>query len=208
MEWLYYSLRLVACTAKLPTSLWSNRVARIQKLSKDRVWCHVTTDQNPADLLSREIQLQELSSSILWWHGPAFLSDNSQCWPKRLSCVIKSPPTEFVLATTNFQKNILDELLSQHSKFSRAIRVLAYCIKKSSFIIYWMWICPLLISRKFSYFKISFEIVYQLSKLFIKIFIINLLIPFSSIFSYTWIYYGYKFVWFIYVIYIYYVYTN
>lgn len=43
--------------------------------------------------------------------------------------MIKSPPTEFVLATTNLQENILDELLLRHSNLSRAVRVLVYCIQ-------------------------------------------------------------------------------
>ncbi|XP_011858450.1 PREDICTED: uncharacterized protein LOC105556004 [Vollenhovia emeryi] len=107
----------------------SNRVARIQELSKDRVWRHVPTEQNPADLLSRGTQPQELLNATLWWKGPAFLMSGSQFWPKRLAHKIDSTPVEFTFTATSSPTNIIEELLLRYSSLSKAIRILAYCIQ-------------------------------------------------------------------------------
>ncbi|XP_011884091.1 PREDICTED: uncharacterized protein LOC105571233 [Vollenhovia emeryi] len=107
----------------------SNRVARIQELSKDRVWRHVPTEQNPADLLSRGTQPQELLNATLWWKGPAFLMSGSHSWPKRLAHKIDSTPVEFTFTATSSPTNIIEELLLRYSSLSKATRILAYCIQ-------------------------------------------------------------------------------
>ncbi|XP_052740604.1 uncharacterized protein LOC128198559 [Bicyclus anynana] len=52
-----------------------NRVVEIHELTKGSVWRHVNGKQNPADLVSRGMRLEDLSSSIFWWDGPSFLQD-------------------------------------------------------------------------------------------------------------------------------------
>ncbi|XP_045764365.1 uncharacterized protein LOC123866731 [Maniola jurtina] len=54
-----------------------NRTIEIHDLTKDLPWRHVSGKENPADLVSRGVvNLEELSSSKLWWEGPAFLRDS------------------------------------------------------------------------------------------------------------------------------------
>ncbi|XP_050554512.1 uncharacterized protein LOC126911949 [Spodoptera frugiperda] len=50
-----------------------NRVAEIHDLTLEVPWRHVRSENNPADLASRGVRLEELSSSRLWWEGPEFL---------------------------------------------------------------------------------------------------------------------------------------
>ncbi|GFS76860.1 integrase catalytic domain-containing protein, partial [Nephila pilipes] len=38
--------------------------------------------ENPADILSRGISVRELKDSELWWHGPPWLKQTEQFWPK------------------------------------------------------------------------------------------------------------------------------
>ncbi|GFU15780.1 integrase catalytic domain-containing protein [Nephila pilipes] len=38
--------------------------------------------ENPADILSRGISVRELKDSELWWHGPPWLKQTKQFWPK------------------------------------------------------------------------------------------------------------------------------
>ncbi|XP_065194926.1 uncharacterized protein LOC135826224 [Sycon ciliatum] len=58
----------------------ANRVSEIRRLTQPEQWRHVTTDQNPADLVSRGCTAAVLTSSDLWWTGPAFLSTDEP-WP-------------------------------------------------------------------------------------------------------------------------------
>lgn len=52
-----------------------NRVVEINDLTNNAVWLHVNGKNNPADLVSRGLTLQELNDSSLWWNGPTFLYD-------------------------------------------------------------------------------------------------------------------------------------
>ncbi|UYV65036.1 hypothetical protein LAZ67_3002885 [Cordylochernes scorpioides] len=55
----------------------SNRVKDIQELLPCR-WMHVKGEDNPADLASRGISLDQLLDLELWWHGPPWLKTTSQ----------------------------------------------------------------------------------------------------------------------------------
>ncbi|XP_049874134.1 uncharacterized protein LOC126372431 [Pectinophora gossypiella] len=52
-----------------------NRVVEIHELTNDIPWRHVSGVENPADLVSRGLDLNALSTSQLWWEGPSFLHD-------------------------------------------------------------------------------------------------------------------------------------
>ncbi|XP_045452660.1 uncharacterized protein LOC123661764 [Melitaea cinxia] len=64
----------------------ANRVGEIQENTKLSSWRYVPTDQNPADLISRATTLIQLQNSDLWWHGPAFLTEDQNEWPVLKSC--------------------------------------------------------------------------------------------------------------------------
>ncbi|GFX18192.1 uncharacterized protein TNCV_1578711 [Trichonephila clavipes] len=46
-----------------------NRVSKIQTLSENFEWMHIPSAQNPADITSRGVNPEELSSLTLWWNG-------------------------------------------------------------------------------------------------------------------------------------------
>ncbi|GFT17767.1 integrase catalytic domain-containing protein [Trichonephila clavipes] len=50
----------------------SSRVSQIQQLSRDFQWQHVPSELNPADLISRELEVKTLAISELWFKGPDF----------------------------------------------------------------------------------------------------------------------------------------
>ncbi|GBN37485.1 hypothetical protein AVEN_26090-1 [Araneus ventricosus] len=50
--------------------LW---IAAIQELSKKEQWFHVSSGNNPADVLSRGLAPEKLYNNELWWTGPSFL---------------------------------------------------------------------------------------------------------------------------------------
>ncbi|GFX78397.1 retrovirus-related Pol polyprotein from transposon 412 [Trichonephila clavipes] len=52
----------------------ANRVATIQHLTNAEQWHHVSSEQNPADLVSRGLDPSSLHNNSLWWNGPKFLA--------------------------------------------------------------------------------------------------------------------------------------
>ena len=69
---------------KSPLNKWkifvANRTVEIQKLTNGN-WQNVKSKQNPADLISRGINAEELDTSHLWSNGPLWLSKNKKLWP-------------------------------------------------------------------------------------------------------------------------------
>nr|XP_044248843.1 uncharacterized protein LOC123002543 [Drosophila takahashii] len=61
----------------------SNRIAKIQAVSDPSQWRHVSSANNPADVLSRGIAASKLSEHTLWLYGPLFLHGSSDKWIKR-----------------------------------------------------------------------------------------------------------------------------
>ena len=53
----------------------ANLVAEIQHNLPHVTWSHVRSDENPADITSREMLPSSLQRSSLWWNGPPRLSD-------------------------------------------------------------------------------------------------------------------------------------
>jgi hypothetical protein len=60
----------------------ANRVGEIQMNSDPQQWQHVSTDENPADLISRGVNAEEIKDSTLWWHGPEWLLLEEGSWPR------------------------------------------------------------------------------------------------------------------------------
>ncbi|GBN17071.1 hypothetical protein AVEN_153818-1 [Araneus ventricosus] len=61
----------------------SNRAAKIQSLCSNSQWRNVSSEGNPADVLSRGADDRYLRDNDLWWQGPEFLlhdSGESRIW--------------------------------------------------------------------------------------------------------------------------------
>ena len=59
----------------------ANRVSYIQEFTIPQQWHYVPTKENPADLVSRGVRGNELSTSVMWWNGPEFLKHPEDEWP-------------------------------------------------------------------------------------------------------------------------------
>lgn len=53
----------------------ANRVAKIHQRSTEEQWQHLSSKENPADLLSRGIKANELMTNDIWLKGPMFLRE-------------------------------------------------------------------------------------------------------------------------------------
>lgn len=58
-----------------------NRVEHIKWKMNNCDWRHVSSDDNPADIISRGLLPEKLAEADLWWHGPPWLIQPSNAWP-------------------------------------------------------------------------------------------------------------------------------
>ena len=59
-----------------------NRIGEIQAQTDPFQWRYVQTSLNPADLCTRGSSATQLAENTLWWHGPSFLTESEQLWPR------------------------------------------------------------------------------------------------------------------------------
>ena len=87
-EFLWTDSQIALCWIKAPSKQWktfvSNRVQRIQQMSDPVNWRWCPGVTNPADLVSRGIRLKELITSELWLHGPSWLQESREEYPKEV----------------------------------------------------------------------------------------------------------------------------
>ena len=62
-----------------------HRVNEILKSSSKSDWSYCPSEENPADIGSRELMAVELNGNELWWKGPAWLIEAENSWPTEKS---------------------------------------------------------------------------------------------------------------------------
>ncbi|GFT26886.1 integrase catalytic domain-containing protein [Trichonephila clavipes] len=85
----------------LKTSV-ANRVATIQHLTNAEQWHHVSSEQNPADLVSRGLDPFSLLNNSLWWNGPKFLKTKD--FPERNTLSSATDNAEFKRANAELKR--------------------------------------------------------------------------------------------------------
>jgi len=63
-------------------SFVANRVNHIQETTNVEDWNHISSKENPADLVSRGFDTNALSKLRLWWNGPNWVQQVETSWPK------------------------------------------------------------------------------------------------------------------------------
>ncbi|GFW17373.1 integrase catalytic domain-containing protein [Trichonephila clavipes] len=108
----------------------SNRVAEIQALSKDYHWKHVSSKNNPANLISRGCNVDELLKNEMWFSGPDLQTDeyeDNQLFPDpsyrdELKCAV-------TLSMTECSSNFYDELFNVTNNFIKLIRIFSFIFR-------------------------------------------------------------------------------
>ena len=110
------------------------RVTEILKSFPSTVWSFTPSSDNPADLLTRGISTEQLTSSELWIHGPQWLSNTSN-WPTwtpiNVLDLVVTEATEFIPSTTMSSLKDRTNLLtvidaSRYSHINRLLGTIAY----------------------------------------------------------------------------------
>lgn len=105
-----------------------NRVAKIASLVDASHWRYVNTSQNPADLLSRGVSPDTMSSAKLWWKGPEWLSLEPARWPRWPDINLSRELPQ--LRTTVLQIIAPKEEIGHTvSRYTRLIRITAWILK-------------------------------------------------------------------------------
>ncbi|XP_055522442.1 uncharacterized protein LOC129716631 [Wyeomyia smithii] len=109
-----------------------NRVIEIQQLTKSMEWRHVSTNENPADFISRGLLPSEIRACKLWWFGPTFLTKDETDWPVNSQQLpieqlpeSRNPSMSFAVIDTS-EKFIL---FARQSSFRRMQRVMAFVLR-------------------------------------------------------------------------------
>lgn len=115
-----------------------NRVTTINELTGDSVWRHVSGKENPADLLSRGLNLNALCNSSLWFSGPQYLSEPHSFLPQTCPLIdssslpeLKTEPQSVALVChkqdQSENKHSID--FSVYSSLNRMKRIFAYVLR-------------------------------------------------------------------------------
>ncbi|KAJ0180173.1 hypothetical protein K1T71_004764 [Dendrolimus kikuchii] len=110
----------------------SNRVEKIKNFTQDFSWSYVSTENNPADMLSRGFDPHKLKFNELWWHGPKdlssynfkhLISENSYNLDQFVSGagVIQPPSIS--------ENNIVLEFFEKYSNINKLKRITAYMLR-------------------------------------------------------------------------------
>ncbi|UYV70708.1 hypothetical protein LAZ67_8000337 [Cordylochernes scorpioides] len=107
----------------------SNRVKDIQELLPCR-WMHVKGEDNPADLASRGISLDQLLDLELWWHGPPWLKTTSQPYNDATPVINEKCLSEQRIKTNLFvKKNISYPFITRYSSLNKFKRITGWIFR-------------------------------------------------------------------------------
>jgi len=107
-----------------------HRVGEIQELTVMSEWNHVSTKDNPADIVSRGCEPTQLQNNQLWWEGPEWLSKGIVDWPKvdaqwssEMGAIPEERNTTISVVTIAYDISILN----RYSSLNNLLRVTSYC---------------------------------------------------------------------------------
>jgi len=113
-------------------STFTNRVAEIQKLTTNGQWHHIHSESNPADVLSRGMDPDEIRVHDLWWNGPSFLQEDYMEIIRNLPQLprIKKIPEVKKQAIALVMTPAGDvTIINKFSSLVRLRRTVAYCLR-------------------------------------------------------------------------------
>lgn len=106
-----------------------NRVHEILECTKTHSWRYVPSKDNPADLVSRGVKADRISTSLLWWSGPNYLKLNESEWPKMPNIIVKQNLPELITICSlavNYNTDLICNLINNKSKLAYLQNLIAY----------------------------------------------------------------------------------
>ena len=122
-----------------PYKSWvGNRIKEVLSLVELSKWKFCPGNQNPADLVSRGMDISELINSTLWWKGPMeILSDplknrNVQVLEKLNDPELKKQKVgleTYKVHSSKLDENLLNGLINRFEKWPKTVRFFAYILR-------------------------------------------------------------------------------
>lgn len=114
----------------------SNRVAAIQELTDSYEWRHISSEENPADKISRGLDAKDIVNCKLWWNGPSFLREEGP--PDENNLVELDSNTDYncefkTTIDSNFatlhSNSFVNNLLTLTNSYLKLIHVLSFIFR-------------------------------------------------------------------------------
>ncbi|XP_058828052.1 uncharacterized protein LOC131687963 [Topomyia yanbarensis] len=118
-----------------PPNTWkmfvANRVSEIQSSTHGARWSHISGKENPADLISRGMRMDDFLSSDLWKHGPHWLRQAENEWPAptMLPALTDNVEVKKVFVAVIHNKPGVNPMFTRYSSLDKLIRVTAHCLR-------------------------------------------------------------------------------
>lgn len=133
----YTDSTTVLAWIRAPSYTWetyvANRVAKIQANSEIEQWSYIKGEFNPADVISRGLDLQTLLKSHVWFNGPDFLTTDDKSWEVMQYVVPEDIPERrkkrTVLAASTVQIENIAEQVNHRNSFYSLQKIFAYCFR-------------------------------------------------------------------------------
>lgn len=99
----------------------ANRVEAIQQNTEGNIWSHVTTTENPADLVSRGMKTEDFVRSDFCKQGPSWLGKHQNEWPKPIVSITPEQKNEISKETKKKVNQVLSVMVLNTSNQVREL---------------------------------------------------------------------------------------
>ena len=127
---------IVLAWLKSPAARWktfvANRVNHIQEITNIQDWSHISSKENPADLVSHGVDANVLKNLNLWWRGSDWLQQVEASWPKCEETADISEEKKNISLTTVVSlltQLSHEEAFTRFSSWNKLQQVTAYCLR-------------------------------------------------------------------------------
>ncbi|KAK3726813.1 hypothetical protein QZH41_019603 [Actinostola sp. cb2023] len=110
----------------------ANRITEIRELTNPDQWRHCPGKLNPADDVSRGLEMEEFLKNERWINGPAFLAGHADKWPENKYVAMSEDGLEAKkeVYTTNLETvTTVADLINNSSSWTPVLRKVAWLLK-------------------------------------------------------------------------------
>ncbi|XP_029348389.1 uncharacterized protein LOC115034949 [Acyrthosiphon pisum] len=142
-KYFWSDSKIVLSWIASPSTKWktfvAHRIGEIQDLSNITGWAYVKSSENPADIISRGCDAEQISSINLWWNGPEWLKNNIEEWPisEKTSQNDNIEMLPEAKTVRNIALVVTDEfiLFKRYSSLNKILRIAAYWLRFRDFLV-------------------------------------------------------------------------
>lgn len=106
-----------------------HRLKEIRNLSAESQWGYVSSNENPADFLTRGVTVEQLSSAEIWWKGPEWLQSQGSPSYKEPGGNEEAREVEILVEYTTEQVAKRGIEIEKFGNYSKMLRVTAWMFR-------------------------------------------------------------------------------